>query len=141
MSMILVPASQRRAVRRDIRIRCQVVRQKDFRLLGDLAVDLSTSGMLLLSRLPVLTGEDVIVSFRAPSSRTWIDTEATVARVIHGRRPGDFGRGLGIEWTDLDRKSRGVLRASLMGVPPPMPTRERRVDYAATIRNLLVPTH
>jgi hypothetical protein len=81
----------------------------------------------------------LIVSFRLPETRMWIDAEATVARVVHGRRLGDPGRALGVSFGAIDRKSRSVLRATLLGVPPPIPMRDRRIDYAATITQVMQP--
>jgi hypothetical protein len=132
-SPTLVFASQRRAMRRAIRFECQVVRERDFRLVGKQAIDLSPDGMLVRSDDRVLTGDDVIISFRLPTTRQWFDTEGTVARVVHGRRPSDRGPCLGIEFDSLDEISRWIIRASLRGLPPPLPSRERRVDYAASV--------
>jgi hypothetical protein len=145
MSSFLVRRKQRRSMRRSVRVECQVVREHDFRLLGRRAVDLSNDGMLVLtdgeprvSRLRgdpnVLTGEDVIVSFRAPTTRLWFDCTATVARVIHGRRPGDWGPCLGLSFESMDEVTRAFLRAELRGLPPPVPSRDLRIDYAATVR-------
>ena len=81
--------------RRFVRIDCQVVREHDFRLVGDLALDLSTKGMMVRgSGIRLLTGEELLVAFRPPRCNVWIDTQATVARVIHGpaRRPGALVR-------------------------------------------------
>src|SRR3954466_11017813 len=103
MGSILVPASQRRALRRAVRIDCQVVRERDFKLLGDWALDLSPDGILVVSNADVLTGEEVIVSFKVPRTSIVLDTEATVARVVHGRRPTDrHRRALGIAFDSLD---------------------------------------
>jgi hypothetical protein len=132
-SPTLVFASQRRAMRRAIRFECQIVRERDFRLVGKRAIDLSPDGMLVYTDDRVLTGDDVLVSFRLPTTRQWFDTDATVARVVHGRRPTDRGQCLGIEFGSLDEVSRWVIRASLRGLPPPLPSRERRVDYAASV--------
>src|SRR4051812_34627455 len=85
-----------RPVRRNIVMRCQVVRERDFRIVGRQAFDVSSEGMLVAADVPILTGEPLIVSFVVPFGRTWIDAEATVARVIHGRRDGDRGRAIGI---------------------------------------------
>jgi PilZ domain len=148
MSSFLVRRKQRRSMRRSVRVDCQVVREHDFRLIGQRAVDLSDDGMLVLSdaqatsalvsrrgrRLDVLTGEEVIVSFRAPTTRLWFDCTATVARVIHGRRPGDWGACVGLSFDGMDEVTRAFLRAELRGLPPPMPGREVRVDYAETVR-------
>jgi c-di-GMP-binding flagellar brake protein YcgR len=130
----LVHARQRRELRRAVTVDCQVVRERDFQLVGSRGVDLSPAGMLVLAQDQALTGEAVIVSFRLPLSDHWFDAEGTIARVVHGRRPGDRGRCLGLEFDRLDPEAEWFLRGALWGVPPPVPARERRVDYAETIR-------
>lgn len=129
----LVHASQRRTLRRALRFHCQLVRGRDFKLVGSRAVDLSPDGMLVYCDDRILTGEDMWVSFRVPKTRLWFDVEARVARVIHGRRPTDRGRCVGLSFESLDDASRRTLRSSLHGLPPPIPAREQRVDYAATV--------
>lgn len=131
--MTLVPASQRRAIRRAVPFECQVVRERDFRLLGRWGLDLSSDGMLLVSDAAILTGDDVIVSFRVPRTHAWVDCEATVARVVHGRRPSDRARGFGLWFHSLDADTRWGIRSALRGLPPPLPARERRIDYAASV--------
>jgi len=116
--------SPRRAFRRYVRIDCQVVREHDFRLVGDLALDLSERGMLVRTKERVLTGEDVVVSFRPPGSNRFVDALGHVARVVHGRRPGDRGRCLGIELYAMDADDRRVLWESLRGLPAPEPLRD-----------------
>ena len=130
----LVHARQRRALRSAVRVDCQVVRENDFRLIGSRGVDLSPTGMLVMAQEPVLTGESVLVSFRLPRSAYWFDAMGTVARVVHGRRPGDLGRCLGLAFDALEEDVECFLRGALRRIPPPLPTRERRVDYAATVR-------
>jgi len=130
----LVFASERRAVRRALRFHCQVVREHDFRLVGHRALDVSPEGMLVMLDDRVLTGEEVLVTFRLPKTRRWFDVQATVARVVHGRRPTDRGRRCaGISFDALDEDDRRRIRSTLHGVPPPLPARERRVDYAASV--------
>ncbi len=68
---------------------------------------------------------------RAPTR--WFDAEGTIARVVHGRRPGDSGRCLGLEFDELDPEAKWLLARALRDVPPPVPRRERRVDYAASV--------
>jgi len=134
MRSILVPASQRRAVRRTVRLDCQVVRERDFKLLGDWALDLSTDGIFVLSKTPVLTGEEVLVTFKVPRTGLFVDAQATVARVVHGRRPTDrHRRALGIAFASIDDDARMALRTQLRGLPPPLPARAPRIDYAASI--------
>ena len=131
---ILVHSSQRRAIRRAVRVDCQVVRERDFKLLGDWALDLSSDGMLVVTRDVVLTGEEVIVSFPIPHTRIIVDAEATVARVVHGRRPADRDRrALGISFDSLEPEYQRLLRAHLRNIPPPLPSRARRLDYAASV--------
>jgi hypothetical protein len=131
---ILVHASQRRAMRRAVRLDCQVVRERDFKLLGEWALDLSPLGMLVVTRDLVLTGEELIVSFSIPHTRVVVDATATVARVVHGRRPSDrHRRALGIAFDSLEPEACRLLRATLRHVPPPIPSRAPRVDYAASI--------
>ena len=136
MNTILVRRHQRRAIRRAVRLECQVVRESDFRLIGRSAIDLSPHGMLVVADERVLTGEDVIVSFRAPTTQAWFDCEATVARVVHGRRPGDWGPCVGLDFHGVDDLSRIILHANLRGMPPPLPLRAPRIDYAETVRRL-----
>jgi hypothetical protein len=113
--------------RRFVRIDCQVVRERDFRMVGDLALDLSTKGMLVRAAgVRVLTGEELLVAFRPPRSNQWIDTQATVARVVHGRRPGDTGLSFGIEFYGMDRSQEELLFDKLRGLSPPDATRPPR---------------
>lgn len=121
------PEPFRASFRRYVRLDCQVVREHDFRLVGDLALDLSTSGMLVRAvrcgrsgREPrVLTGEEVIVSFKPPRSNAWFDAQGIVARVLHGRRPGDDGLSFGVEFQNLSREDELVLFDRLRGLSPP----------------------
>ena len=123
MSAILARKIHRRAFRREVLLRCQIVRERDFALVSDLAFDLSTDGMLVGTFDRVLTGEELIVSFRAPRSSRGFDAQATVARVVHGRRPSDRGRCLGVEFHSIDESWRYDLFRSLRGLPAPEPSR------------------
>jgi c-di-GMP-binding flagellar brake protein YcgR len=118
MSAILARKQHRRAFRRGVLVSCQVVRERDFRRVAQLGLDLSTDGMLVATRDVILTGEELIVSFRAPMSNKWFDAQATVARVIHGRRPGDRGRCLGLSFHGHDGDWQRQLFAELRGLPP-----------------------
>lgn len=123
MSVILKRKQPRRAFRREVLLSCQVVRERDFHLVSRLALDLSTGGMLVSTDLRVLTGEPLLVSFRPPRSDKWLDVSATVARVVHGRRPGDRGRCLGISFDGLDKAEERLLFQHLRGLPAPEPSR------------------
>ena len=67
------PEPVRRSFRRFVRLDCQVIRESDFKLVGDLALDLSTKGMLVRSKTRVLTGEEVVVSFKPPRCNQYFD--------------------------------------------------------------------
>ena len=113
------PEPFRASFRRYVRLDCQVVREFDFRLIGDLALDLSTKGMLVRARERVLTGEEVVVSFQMPRSNTWFDAQGVIARVLHGRRPGDYGLSFGIEFVNLSLNDELLLFEHLRGKAAP----------------------
>jgi hypothetical protein len=130
------------AFRRFVRIDCQVVREHDFRLVGDLALDLSTRGMLVRARSRVLTGEELLIAFRPPRSNQWIDAQGTVARVVHGRRPGDLGLAFGIEFHGMQRDHEELLFQQLRGMlapdamRPPRPLAPRSLAPRSLPRSL-----
>ncbi|WP_394829747.1 PilZ domain-containing protein [Pendulispora albinea] len=139
MGGFLVPVRERKTPRHAVRFDCQVVRERDFKLLGEQAIDLSADGMLVLTDQRVLTGEEVLVSFRVPNLRAWFDAEATVARVVHGRRPGDRGRGaLGLRFSRFGRIDSSYVKAGLYRYPPTLPGREPRMDYAESVARIMM---
>jgi hypothetical protein len=131
-----VRRNDRREMRRAIGLTCQVVRERDFRLVANRALDLSPDGMLVQSDSELHVGESHIVSFRATQLGLWFDSEAHVARIVRGRRDGDRGPGIGLSFTTLDRVKRLILRGHLRRVPPPLPRRMQRIDWTATVRSL-----
>ena len=88
-------------LRRSVETRCEVVRERDFKLVGTRVLDLSTRGLLLETDQAILTGEDLFVSFKSPTSDRWYDCTATVARVLHGRRRRDQRRAIGVAFDRL----------------------------------------
>jgi len=130
MEMLL--HGDRRAMRRSVLVDCQVVRERGFQLMGERAVDLSMHGMLLCSKRNAEVGEELIVTFRVPGTRAWIDTLATVVRVVRGRRNGDRGPALGLVFGVLASDEERLLRTALLPFPPILPARPARIDYAAT---------
>ena len=132
--------NRRGAMRHAVHISCQVVRERDFRLVGDCIADLSTSGMLVTPADPLLTGEKVIASFRLPNSTFWIDVEAIVARVAHGRRPGEHSRAVALEFEPLPGLTELVLSMGLRALPPAPPmARPGRRSTSGFLRALLGP--
>ena len=113
--------SRRNVIRREVTLPCQAVREHDFVLIGDRAIDLSTEGMLVPLKRKVLTGESIIVSFQIPG--LWIDTEAVVARIVHGRRPGDDGLAAGLLFDRLAPAARAALAGYLHDRREPLPRR------------------
>jgi hypothetical protein len=136
MSSLYVRRNQRREIRRAVRVPCRIVDERAFRPIGDRAIDISPEGMLVPTDARLELGESVIVSFRATDLGIWFDTDAEVARIIHGRRPGDIGRCIGLRFQSLSAVHRLILRGYYRHVPPPLPKRAQRIDYAATIRML-----
>ena len=107
-------------------------------LIADRVVDLSATGALVGPADPALTGERILVSFRIPRSTVWIDAEATVTRVVHGRRPGEFSRALAIEFDQLEALPRFMLQEALRIVPPAPPkSAPGRRSSQSLVRGLL----
>ena len=113
--------SHHRLPRHTLMTPCQVVREHDFRLVADQIIDLSVSGVLVAPADPVLTGERVMLSFQLPHSLYWLDTEAVVTRVVHGRRPGEHTRALALSFDRISGLSRFMIRHSLDYLPPAPP--------------------
>jgi len=134
-SLRFVRRNDRREVRRAMGITCQVVRERDFRLVAERAIDVSPDGMLVQTESELEMGESLIVSFKATQLGLWFDTEASVARIVKGRRDGDRGAGIGLSFSTLDRVKRLILRGHLRRVPPPLPRRTQRIDWSATVRS------
>ncbi len=133
MQQVLQTAKDRLALRRRVRIPCQVIDEQGFTLLARECFDLSSRGMGVKAMAPAPIGTPLIVSFRVPGSSFHLDLEARVARIVWGRRRDDRYPSLGIELLSVDALSRAVLSARLRGLPPPVPSRPVRIDYAATV--------
>jgi hypothetical protein len=130
--MLLVPKNERRVRRAAIEVECQIVREADYKVVARRSFDLSTEGALVPSESDVAIGEPLLVSFRATGFGILFATTGHVARVVAGRRNGDRARCLGVSFR-LDPLARHLLRGGLRRVPPPLPKRDRRIDYAATV--------
>jgi hypothetical protein len=120
------------------------VRLRDFRLVADRVEDFSAGGVLVSPAEPVLTGEPVLVSFLFPATGDFLDAEAVVTRVLHGRRPGESSRCLGIEFGHLDRRGWLSLHRNL-GRTPPAPPRarpgRRRATFGTIARRAAAMSH
>ena len=143
---MMVPFAERVAPRHMVRVDCQVVRERDFKLIARRTLDISSAGMLVrelepgtfgtAADLAMYPGENVIVSFRPARCAHFIDAEAKVIRVVKGRRPNDYGRALGIEFDPLDTRASVALKVALRRTPPTRAMRPQRIDYAATVRRI-----
>lgn len=129
-----IRSSRRISTRRAVVLPCQAVRESDFKLIADQTLDVSVDGVLLPIAEPILTGEQLIVSFQIPGK--WIDAEATVVRVVHNRRPSDDGLAIGVLFDVIDPSARAALAGYLHGRPPPLP---RRGPLARLRRGLEAP--
>lgn len=130
----LSAAKDRKALRRRVRIPCQVVREHDFALVSDVCFDLSPHGMRVRSLSPVQLNTQLLVSFRVPDAGVHMDVMARVSRVAKGRRRGERFATLGLSFVDLSPLEGAILAARLKGVPPPAPARHLRIDYARSIQ-------
>lgn len=128
---------RRGVMRRGVQLGCEAVAEEGFRVLGERTLDVSPEGMLLETRgAYARIGEEVIVSFRPPTSRVWIDAVAKVARIVKGRRRGDRAQAIGLRFVEMDGADRAILAAKLIGHPPPVPGRQAPIDYASVVRRI-----
>lgn len=127
-------AKDRKALRRQVRVPCQVVRESDFTLVADACLDMSPHGMRVRALTHVSLNTPLLVSFRVPSAGVHMDVNAVVTRVARGRRRGELGATLGLSFVDLGPVEAVTLSARLRGLPPPAPARHLRKDYAAVVR-------
>lgn len=135
---LLVPLRRRRALRRAFRTACQAVRLDGFHLVGEQILDLSPRGALLACDREVRSGDEVIMSFRAPGRGPYLDVVGRIRRVVAGRRDGDPGYCAGLSFTEVAPEVRGELLVRLAGLSPPSPARRPLVDYAETVRRIAI---
>lgn len=137
MGEVLLFASQRRHARRQVSFRCEIVTaDDDFQLVARSGLDLSEGGMLATTVCPVSVGRSLVVAFRIPGACSWVDAEATVTRLVRGRRMSDNGSCVGIRFDRMDNVDTALLSAKLRYYPPPTPARHLRRDYATSIRQI-----
>lgn len=125
-------------MRHAAKLQCEVVREADFCRIGRQTLDVSTEGMRVAidECEEVCVGDTLFVAFQVGPMGLWFDAQATVARVVHGRRPGDKGPEIGIRFENLSAVTRLILKGAVRKVPPPLPKRAKRIDYAETIRRV-----
>ena len=137
MSAILLQAAARSCLRRKVDIPCQVVSEDDFVLLSERCLDLSLLGLRVRALRHAPVGTRVIASLRIPDTSVWIDAEGVIIRIAWGRRDSDETPAYGVAFTSaLPAMEAAVLSARLHGVPPPVPRRGLRIDYAESVRRI-----
>jgi PilZ domain len=136
MADLFVRANSRRHVRHAVDLPCSVVFEKNLTLAGLRAVDLSPDGMRIeLSDVEVELGDHFFVCFRTPAR--WFLTDAFATRLLLGRRRGETRRCLALRFGSLSTALRARIEGDLRLMPPHLPQREQRVDYAATVGRIL----
>jgi hypothetical protein len=130
-----LPADRERAAfRHRLNVACEVVRERDFKLVALQTFDVSVTGMMVETLRDVSIGEEMIVTFRPPQSLRYVDAQAIVSRVIAGNRRGDLGTAVGLLFTEMDHSSFITLRTALRRLPATGSQRRSRIDYAAMAR-------
>ena len=127
---------ERADVRRAVGVECQAVAEEGFRLIGTRVLDVSSTGLLVLSDEAVQLGEPVLLAMRCPRGSSWIDAECSVARVVRGYRRTDPLRAVGLRFESMDPVDRAILLGSMAYLPPPIPARHLRLDYASIVRDI-----
>lgn len=128
-------ARRRRGVRRRVRLPCRAMSWERFEIVGERLLDLSSCGAFLQSDAQMRIGEEVLLAFRMPWLGPDVLVSASVARLVEGRRRGDFGRGVGLRF-DLEPRTRAELRARLTPFEPTAPARPHPVDYALAVERI-----
>jgi hypothetical protein len=130
------PARDRKTLRRAVLTRCEAVADDSFQPIGQRLHDLSPDGAFLETDVKLDVGAGVYLAFRTPRTGVWVDAFARVVRIVRGRRASDRARGVGLQFEVIDPVDRAILAGSLRTIPPPIPARPRRRDYASTVRAL-----
>lgn len=124
-----VKPGDRRALRRSVRMPCDVLADYYDDTVAHVLTDLSPFGAWIETLYPLEPGAELLVSLTPPRA---IDTSqdvvlsGRVARASLGRRRGEAGSsGMGVAF-DASDLERAQLTAALRGLPPPLPPRDAR---------------
>ncbi len=121
------PQNRRNAQRKLKSIPCQIVRHADTQVFPECTTDLSEAGMFVRSDAGLVLGDTLTVSFQTGDLGIWVDAQATVVRLVQGRRREDRGVGFGLRFDALDPIKRLVVRGALRKARPPLPQRAREL--------------
>jgi hypothetical protein len=106
--------------------------------IGLIAGDLSPRGTFIQSEMIPDFGEQVVCSFNLkPGAREYCFF-GEVTRINMLRRKTDMGHpGFGVKFLDTSPIERLAIRHSLRGLPPPIPSPQRRQIEPATLDMLM----
>ena len=110
---MLHASSRTRSPRFSMRLNCQVVRERDFKLVATSVMNVSESGLLVDADVPVRYGEKIILTFYSPAVKDWIDAEGTVTRISHGPRWMARKQAFGVAFDSIDKDSKRNIRRSM----------------------------
>jgi hypothetical protein len=96
-----------------MRLPCQVVRERDFKLVATSVMNVSETGLFVDADEPVRYGEKIIVTFYSPAVKSWIDAEGTVTRISLGPKWMGRTQAFGVEFDRIDAASRKDIRRSM----------------------------
>jgi hypothetical protein len=139
MKSFIAKRNDRRTIRHAAQLQCEVVREADFCRIGTRTLDVSTDGMRVAidECEEVCVGDELFVAVKLPAHvDLWFDARATVTRVAHGRRPEDKGPEIGIRFNNMSAITKLILKGAVRKVPPPLPKRAARVDYAESVKRV-----
>ncbi|MFO0681268.1 MAG: PilZ domain-containing protein [Sandaracinus sp.] len=112
----IVPSS-RQTVRRAVEIGCELVSPSGAHV--ERMLDLSPRGARVRSRAGVRRGADVLLTFVPPGAPRRVSALGVVQHEADGV--------LGVQFTSLDRIDADTLDRHLRGLPPPLPSKTRRM--------------
>ena len=133
--MYFLSSADRSVARFGVHLDCQVIRDRDFRVIGRGSLDVSLTGMLVPCTYAAEVGDEVIVSFRTPRLGEYVDAVALVTRRMEGRRRGDLGATMALTFLSIDDDSLRALGRMLEGAPVTAP-RIPRLDYAREVMRI-----
>ena len=120
-----VKPGDRRALRRSVRMPCDVLANDYDDTVTHMLTDLSPFGAWIETIYPLEPGAELLVSLTPAGLDASCDVvlAGRVARASLGRRRGEIGRsGMGVAF-DASDLERAQLSAALHGLPPPLPAR------------------
>ncbi len=120
----VLPPQRRRTLRRAVQLDCDVISELWDEPIPHVVTDLSPEGAWVETPFPLEVGSQMLVSFTPPRWRPdrSLVCLADVRQVRLGRRSSDpCGAGMGLEFRGLSPRQGDELRATLRGLPPPLP--------------------